>query len=84
MEERKLGTIRYVVGIDIAKATFNYCIRYGEGQVINEKVANHLELINEFILMLKDLTGCKINYIVFGMEATGIYGNLLIEILCKV
>lgn len=83
MEERKLGTIRYFIGIDIGKATFNYCIRYGEGQVINGKVANRLEPINEFILMLKDLTGCKINYIVFGMESTGIYGNVLIETLSK-
>lgn len=81
--ERKLGNIKYFVGIDIAKATFNYCVRYGGGQVINGKTANQLESIHEFLSMLKQIPGCQVSNVIFGMEVTGVYGNVLIEALSK-
>ncbi|WP_316797110.1 transposase [Pedobacter agri] len=83
MIERKLTVIKFFIGIDISKATFNYCVRYGGGNVLNGKIANNVESIKEFVLTLKEITGFKLSYAVFGMEVTGVYGLILVNTLTK-
>ncbi|MCX3264956.1 transposase [Pedobacter agri] len=83
MIESKLTVIKYFIGIDVSKATFNYCLRYAGGPVLNGKVANNVESIKEFILTLKEIPGFKLGYTVFGMEVTGVYGLILIDTLTK-
>jgi len=80
----KLNVVKFFIGIDISKATFNYCLRYGGSNVVNGKVSNNVESINEFILLLKSTPEFKIAYAVFGMEVTGVYGLILINTLTKI
>lgn len=83
MEEKKLRGIKYFIGIDVSKATFNYCLRYGGSNVVNGKVANNVESIKEFILSLREIFGFRLGYAVFGMEFTGVYGFVLMNTLTK-
>ncbi|WP_379093322.1 IS110 family transposase [Pedobacter sp. UC225_65] len=83
MKQKKLCLIRYFIGIDVSKATFNYCVRYGGGNVINGKVGNNIESIKEFVLTLKEIPGFRLANAVFGMEVTGIYGLVLMNGLAK-
>jgi len=83
MIQRKLSVIRYFIGIDVSKATFNYCLRYGGGHVINGKVANNIDSINEFVKTLKEISGFKLGSAIFGMEITGVYSFLLMQTLTK-
>lgn len=83
MSGKQIGSVRYFVGIDLSKLTFNYCLRYGGGNVINGKVGNNVESIKEFIFSLKQIQNFKLSQAVFGMEVTGIYGITLINTLSK-
>ncbi|KQS41765.1 hypothetical protein ASG14_04760 [Pedobacter sp. Leaf194] len=83
MIESKLTVIKYFIGIDVSKATFNYCLRYGGRYVVNGKVANNVESIQEFVETLKEIQGFKLGYAVFGMEVTGVYGLILMNTLTK-
>lgn len=83
MLEKKLSLIKYFIGIDVSKATFNYCIRYGGGNIINGKVSNNIESIHEFISSLKEISGFKMGSAVFGLEFTGVYGLVLMNTLTK-
>lgn len=83
MRERKLSVIKYFIGIDVSKTTFNYCLRYGGGNVVNGKVANNVESIKEFVVTLKEMSGFKLGYAIFGMEVTGVYSLLLMQTLNK-
>lgn len=81
--ERKLSGIKYFIGIDVSKASFNYCLRHGGSHVINGKVANNVESIKEFVIALKEISGFKLGYAIFGMEVTGVYSLLLMQTLTK-
>jgi len=81
MNAGKLNRIKYFVGIDLSKLTFNYCIRYDGTNVTNGKSANNPESIVEFLDSLHQITGFNFRIAVFGMEVTGIYGNILINAL---
>ncbi|WP_231424970.1 transposase [Pedobacter sp. Leaf250] len=83
MGSNKLSRIKFFIGVDISKATFNYCLRYGGGNVFNGKVGNNVESITEFISGLKQVPNFKLRYTVFGMEVTGVYGLILIKTLAK-
>jgi transposase len=83
MKERKPGVVKYFVGIDVSKATFNYCLIYGGGKVINGKVSNNVESIQEFVSRIRKIEGFKLGYAIFGMEATGVYGLVLANTLAK-
>lgn len=84
MESKKLSGTKFFIGIDVSKATFNYCLRYGGGTVINGKVANNVDSIKEFVSELKVIPEFKLRYAVFGMELTGVYGLILMNTLTKV
>ncbi|PWS28589.1 hypothetical protein DHW03_01685 [Pedobacter yonginense] len=83
MIEQKIGLIKYFIGIDVGKASFNYCLRYGGGTVVNGKAANNVESIKEFVLTLKQIPGFKLGHAIFGMEMTGVYGLVLMNTLVK-
>lgn len=83
MEAKQIGKIRYFVGIDVSKLTFNYCLRYGGGSVINGKVANNVDSIKEFMVNLKEIPEFKLGQAIFGMENTGVYGLTLMNTLSK-
>jgi len=83
MEMKQIGSIEYFIGIDVSKLTFNYCLRYGGGKVINGKASNNIESIKEFVFSLKDIPGFKLTQAVFGMEVTGVYGLTLMNTLTK-
>lgn len=83
MESKKLSGTKFFIGIDVSKATFNYCLRYGGGTVVNGKVANNIESIKEFVAELKVIPEFKLTYAVFGMEVTGVYGLTLMTTLSK-
>lgn len=74
MIESKLTVIKYLIGIDVSKATFNYCLRYAGGHVLNGRVSNNVESIKEFVLKLREISGFTLGYAIFGMEVTGVYG----------
>lgn len=76
--------IKFFIGIDVSKSTFNYCIKFEESKVINGKTANNTEAIKQFLQDLTYIPGYKIANAIFGMEVTGIYGQILIRILSKV
>lgn len=83
MKSKALSVIKYFIGIDVAKATFNYCVRYGGGHVNNGKVSNNVESIIDFVNSLNQIPGFKLRYAVFGMEVTGVYGIVLMKTLIK-
>ncbi len=83
MESKKLSGTKFFIGIDVSKATFNYCLRYGGGTVVNGKVANNIESIKEFVAELKVIPEFKLTYAFFGMEVTGVYGLTLMTTLSK-
>jgi len=65
------------------KATFNYCVRYGGGRILNGKAGNNIKSIKEFVAKLKEISGFKMGYAVLGMEVTGVYGLVLMNTLTK-
>ena len=83
MDSKKLSGTKFFIGIDVSKATFNYCLRYGGGTVINGKVGNNIESIKEFVSNLKVIPEFNLRYAVFGMEVTGVYGLISMNTLTK-
>ncbi|WP_231492197.1 transposase [Pedobacter sp. Leaf170] len=83
METKQIGKIRYFVGIDVSKLTFNYCLRYGGNNVLNGKAGNNVESIKEFIATLKEIPEFKLGQAIFGLEVTGVYGLTLMNTLSK-
>ena len=72
---------RYFMGIDVAKATFDFCLlsstgsRLWKGQLSNNRTA-----IEQFLVQLP-ARGWKLKQIHFGLEATGVYGQGLVAAL---
>lgn len=72
---------RYFMGIDLAKASFDFCLlskngsRLWQGRLSNESCG-----IKEFLSQLR-ARGWKLSQIHFGLEATGVYGKALIAAL---
>nr|WP_307866747.1 transposase [Pedobacter sp. ASV19] len=58
-------------------------MRYGGGRILNAKAGNNIESIKEFVVKLKEISGFKMGYAVFGMEVTGVYGLVLMNTLTK-
>ncbi len=76
-ERKEAGYGQILIGINVSKATFNYCVKSGSRKVINGKAAKNNESIKDFFLGLKEIPVFKTGFAVFGMENTGIYGNIL-------
>lgn len=69
-----------IVGVDIAKDSFEACLLDEQGQVHEASFPNLLKGIKQFERWLKQL-GCGKAHVC--LEATGIYGDLLAETLHK-
>ncbi|RZJ76943.1 MAG: IS110 family transposase [Flavobacterium sp.] len=82
-EQNQLDKVSWYVGIDVSKATFNYCIRYNGEKVINGKSSNNETAIVELINSMKLLPAFKIPKAVFGLEHTGIYTIKILRQLHK-
>ncbi len=66
---------KFILGIDMSKAFFNYCLMTAEYEIIEQgKVDNHPDAIFAFISKLLQRLGIKkIEDIILVMEHTGIY-----------
>ena len=70
---------QYLLGVDIGKEWFNYCIKGPDHQIIKEgRVKNRISSINAFIKGLKkELNLSQLWKVVLVMEYTGCYTKLL-------
>ena len=72
---------RYFMGIDVAKATFDFCLLSGTGGCLwRGRFCNDARGIECFLVQLR-VDGWKLSQIHFGLEATGVYGKALVATL---
>jgi transposase len=72
---------RYFIGIDVAKATFDFCLLSSSGNRLWQgKLSNDDCGIKQFLSQLR-AQGWKFQQIHFALEATGVYGQKLIAAL---
>ena len=69
---------RYFMGIDLAKATFDFCLLSENGSRLWQgRLNNDGRGIKQFFSQLR-ARGWKLQQIHFGLEATGVYGKALV------
>ena len=72
---------RYFIGIDVAKATFEFCVLSGYGACLwRGHPDNNAQGIEGFLAQLR-ARGWKLSQILLGMESSGVYGNKLVGAL---
>jgi transposase len=72
---------RYFIGIDVAKATFEFCVLSGCGACLwRGHPDNNAQAIEGFLAQLRE-RGWKLSQILFGVESSGVYGNKLVAAL---
>jgi transposase len=72
---------RYFMGIDIAKATFDFCLLSSHGAILwRGRFSNDARGIQQFLAQLGALRW-KPSLIHFALESTGVYGKALIAAL---
>jgi transposase len=72
---------RYFMGIDVAKATFDFCLLSGTGACRwRGGFNNDARGIECFLVQLR-VGGWKLSQIHFALEATGVYGKALVAAL---
>jgi len=72
---------RYFMGIDVAKATFDFCLLSRSGACLwRGQFSNDARRIERFVHQLR-AHGWKLEQIHFALEATGVYGQKLIAAL---
>jgi transposase len=72
---------RYFIGIDVAKATFDFCVLSGSGACLwRGRFDNNAQGIERFLGQLR-ARGWKLSEILFGVESSGVYGNKLVAAL---
>src|ERR1700757_3700088 len=72
---------RYFMGIDVAKATFDFCLLSStESCLWRGQYSNDAHGIARFLAQLR-ARGWKLCQIHFGLEATGVYGKALVAAL---
>jgi transposase len=72
---------RYFMGIDLAKATFDFCLLSENGSRLWQgRLSNDSWGIQQFFSQLR-ARGWKLQQIHFGLEATGVYGKALVAAL---
>ncbi len=72
---------RYFMGIDMAKATFDFCLLSSAGACLwRGRFCNDARGIERFLAQLR-ARGWKLSQIHFALEATGVYGKALIAAL---
>jgi transposase len=76
-----LKELKYVLGIDVSKATLDYCLRERAGRILAQgKVANSPTGLDELLKIFTEngVTATDLHAV---MEATGHYGNLAFNFL---
>jgi transposase len=72
---------RYFMGIDVAKATFDFCLLSSSGACLwRGRFCNDTLGIERFLAQLRTYGG-KLSQFHFGLEATGVYGKALVAAL---
>jgi transposase len=72
---------RYFMGIDGAKATFDFCLLSSSGCCLwRGRLDNDARAIEHFLAQLR-ARGWKLAQIHFGLESTGVYGKALVAAL---
>jgi transposase len=72
---------RYFMGIDVAKASFDFCLFSGNGSRLwKGHFSNNSPGIEEYLSQLQ-ARPFKLKQIHFGLEATGVYGKALVAAL---
>ena len=72
---------RYFMGIDVAKATFDFCLFCSNGSRLwKGQLSNNPTGIEQFLTQLS-ARRFKLKQIHFGLEATGVYGKALVVAL---
>ena len=72
---------RYFMGIDLAKATFDFCLLSGSGACLwRGQFSNDAGGIERFLVQLSDWRW-KLSKIHFALESTGVYGKRLLAAL---
>ena len=72
---------RYFMGIDVAKATFDFCLLSSSGACLwRGRFCNDGRSIERFLAQLR-ARGWKLSQVHFALEATGVYGKALIALL---
>src|SRR5260221_560673 len=72
---------RYFMGIDVAKATLDFCLLSKNATLLwRGQLQNEAQAIGQFLAQLQ-ARGYKLAQIHFCCEATGVYGQRLVEVL---
>jgi transposase len=72
---------RYFMGIDVAKATFDFCLLSSSGCCLwRGQFSNDARAIERFLAQLR-ARGWKLAQIYFALESTGVYGKALVAAL---
>lgn len=76
--------LNHYIGIDVSKATLDFCVRDQHAVVLNTTCNNDKKSIKSLIKKLRKLPDFTITGVVFCMEYTGIYNNHLLDCLLAV
>jgi transposase len=72
---------RYFIGIDVAKATFDFCLLARSGRSLWQgKLSNDECGIKQFLSQLQ-ARGWRLQQSLFAREASGVYGQALVAAL---
>jgi transposase len=72
---------RYYLGIDVAKASFEFCLLCGNGSCLWQgKLDNDAEAFKRLLTQLS-VRVAKLNQVHFALESSGVYGNGLLAAL---
>jgi len=77
------GKIKFYIGVDISKNKLDFAVTSNRSLLHHRAIPNVKQKITEFLSELKDSHQLKVKYCVFCMEHTGVYGNLLLQVLEK-
>ena len=73
----------YFIGIDVSKNELDFAVMHQNVFLFHQECKNEKESVIAFIARLKAIPGFRLSKAIFCMESTGIYGNILLQVLKK-
>ena len=71
------------VGCDISQDTFNYCLRNKAESICEGQIVNSAKTIKAWLNLLKKERQIDLSKVIFCLEHTGVYGEILLRELSK-
>ena len=73
----------YFIGVDVSKVELDFAVMHLNEFLFHHECKNEKESVISFISRLKEIPRFRLSKTIFCMESTGIYGNILLQVLKK-